>query len=157
MAVTHQGGVFEICTTPQESNLDQTAFEALTYVPVPQVVSAPSFTIEDNILTQNTLDDDIAQKQKGFRQAQDTTIEVALISGGDSGHAALDAAARTKNAYAVRYILPDPVTGGGTGTTTYARAVIGGGGVGGGGGEDFANRTYALGVTSQFPIEVDAT
>ena len=154
MAQTHQGGKFYLCTTAQTPTINQAAFEALTYVEVGGVVTAPSFQISDNMLTQNTLADDIAQKQKGFRQAEDTELVCALDMG-DSGQNAMITAARTKLIYAVKYELDDAPPAG-TPTTVYALALIGGGGTVGGGGEDFVNRVFQIGVTHQFPIEVEA-
>jgi hypothetical protein len=157
MATTHQGGMFYLCTTPQQTILDETEFEGLTWVEVPNVVEAPSFQITDNMLTENYLDSDIADKQKGFRSVEDSPLVIGHKVG-VAGHTALIAAARTKSVYAVKYELDDAITPTtGTPTTFYARAVIGGGGTNGGGGEEFVRRTFTLGMTEQFPIEVDAT
>lgn len=152
MALTHQGAQFSICATPQTPPVLLAAFDLLTWVPVTGVVTAPSFRVTQNILTQNTLDTDIGEKQGGFRQGEDTEIVVSFKEDSDAGIAAMEAAAQSQNLYAVKYELNN--SGGTNGTTFYAIAKItGGGGPVGGGGEDFANRTYTLGITHQAPIE----
>ena len=155
MALTHQGGVLSICATAQSPTLNQAAFEALTFVEVPGVVTAPSFRIEQNTLTQNTLGDDIAQIQGGFRTGQTTDNTIAFREITDPGIAAMEAAASSANLYALKYELNN--SGGSNGTTYYALCfVAGGGGPEGGGGEDFANRVYSLTPSHQAPIEVAA-
>ncbi|WP_226780345.1 hypothetical protein [Oceaniglobus trochenteri] len=156
MAVTHQNGKFYLCTTPQPDILDQSEFEGLTWVEVPNVVEAPSFQITDNMLTENYLSSDIAEKQKGYRSIDDSTLVIGLKTG-VMGHTNLVTAARTRSVYAIKYVLDDALNETGTGTTFYARAVIGGGGPNGGGGEEFVRKTFNLGMTEQFPIEVAAT
>ena len=155
MALTHQGGAFSICASPQTPTLDEAAFDALTYVPVPGVVTAPSFRVEQNTLSQNTLADDIAQIQGGFRQGQTTDVTVAFSPATQAGIAAMEAAADSANLFAVKYELNDSL--GTNGTTFYALCFVGGGGgVEGGGGEDFANRVYNLTPSHQKPVEKDA-
>lgn len=156
MALTHQGGSLFICATAQSPTLNQTAFEALTYVTVPGVVTAPSFRIEQNTLTQNTLSDDIAQIQGGFRQGQTTDTTLAFEEITNAGIAAMEAAAASANLFALKYELNNSL--GTNGTTYYALCfVAGGGGPEGGGGEDFANRVYSLTPSHQSPIEVAAS
>lgn len=155
MALTHQGGSFEICTTPQTSVADAAAFQALTYVPVPGVVTAPSFRVVQNTLQENTLDSDIANIQGGFRQGETTDVVFSFAEESQAGIAAMEAAARSGNLFAVKYELNNSL--GSNGTTYYALAFIGGGGgPTGGGGEDFAQRQYSITPSSQQPIEVAA-
>lgn len=152
MALTHQGGQLSICTTAQTANLplDQTAFEALSYTDIGGVVTMPPLNVVDNILVQNTLDSDIAQKQKGFRAIEDGEL-VCAFDESDTGQAALITASLTQNIYAFKYELNN--SGGTNGTIFYFVAVVGGGdGVSGGGGEDFVNRVFQLGLTHQVPI-----
>lgn len=155
-AQTHQGGKFYLCTTPQETTLDQAGYEGLTYVEVPFVVEAPSFQITDNMLVENYLSSDIASKQKGFRQVEETSVVIGLDED-DAGHAAMIAAARTKSTYAIKYVIDNALLPAGDGRTIYARAKIGGGGTNGGAGEEFVRRTFMLGITDDFPLEVAAT
>lgn len=156
MALTHQGGKLSICTTAQTANLplNQAAFALLTYVPIGGVVTVPGMSVTDNILTQNTLDSDIAQKQKGFRTVEDGELTVAFDEG-DTGQEALITASDTQNIFAFKYELNNSL--GTNGTTFYFVAIVGGGeGITGGGGEDFVNRMFMLGLTHQAPIRVDA-
>lgn len=153
MALTHQGGVFSICATAQTPTLNQAAFEALTYIDVPGVVNAPSFRVEQNTLTQNTLSDDIAQIQGGFRQGETSDVTFAFSDITQAGIAAIEAAAKSANLFAVKYELNNSL--GTNGTIIYALCFVGGGGSPtGGGGEDFANRVYSLTPSHQQPIEV---
>lgn len=152
MALTHQGGQLSICTTAQTANLplNLAAFEGLTFVDVAGVVTMPSLMVMDNILTQNTLDSDIAQKQKGFRSIEDGEL-VCAFDEGDAGQSALITASLTQNIYAFKYELNN--AGATNGTIFYFVAIVGGGdGITGGGGEDFVNRNFQLGLTHQAPI-----
>jgi len=154
MALTHAGGVFSICTTPQTPTLNQAAFEALSYVQVGKVVELPELAATDNMLTQATLDTDISQRQKGIRSVEGGDLVVSFTAG-DAGQEAMKTAAASQNIYACKYELND--SGGTNGTTFYFLAVIGGGGgVTGGGREDFVNRRFQLAPTDQDVIEVDA-
>ena len=155
MALTHQGGTLSICATAQTPTLNQAAFEALTYVEIPGVVTAPSFRVSQNIINQPTLSDDIIQKQGGLREGEDSEMTIAFTGASNAGVAALEAAAQSQNIYAFKYELNN--SGGTNGTIFYALFIVAsGGGVTGGGVEDFANRSYNLAMTHQFPIEVDA-
>lgn len=152
MALTHQGAVFSICTTPQTPTLDQAAFDLLTYVDASGVVTAPSFRVVQNIVTQNELDTDIGAKQGGFRSGEDSEIVMSHREISDAFVAAMDAAAKTNNLFAVKYELNN--SGGTNGTTYYALAKIGNvGGPTGGGGEDFANLSWNIGISDQYPVE----
>lgn len=155
MAITYQGATVEICPNPQANNLNQAAFEALTYDVVGKVVNAPQFMVEDTIASQNTLDTEIVEKQKTISSGNDTECVVSFETGGNVGHDTMEAAAASSGYYAVRLTLDDSL--GTNGTTVYARFVIGGGGIGGGGAnEDFVTRTYQMAMTSQRPVEVAA-
>lgn len=154
-SLTHQGAAFGICTTPQSPTLDLTAFELLTYVPSTGIVTAPSFRITQNILTQNTLDTDVGDKQGGFRQGEDSELVVAHKEASDAFVAAMNAAGNSQNLFAVSYELDNSL--GANGTTYFALAKItGGGGPGGGSGEDFANLMWNIGISSQIPVEKPA-
>lgn len=153
----HKGGRFYLCTTPQPNTLTQVEFEALSYVEIVNVVEAPGFDVEPNIISENYLGSQISEKQKGFETGADTTVVTGHIPGGNVDHDAMIAAAATGSTYAVKYELDDALNDTGTGTTTYARVLIGGGKPSPGAGEDYVRRTFTLSVTSQRPIEVAAT
>ncbi len=154
-AQTYQGGTLFVSPTSQAALLNQAGFDALSdWIEIVNIVTMPSFQISDNILTENYLNSDIAEKQKGFRQAEDTELVIGF-STGNSGHASLITLAKTKLVYPVYAELDDSL--GTNGTQIYALALIGGGGVTGGGGEDFVRRTFQFALTRQFPLEVAAS
>lgn len=153
MALTHQGAVFGISTTPIIPSLDLAAFELLTYElsTGKGVVTAPSFNVSQNILTQNTLDTEIAEKQVGVASGEDSEIVMSHNAATDSLVAALNDAGRSQNIFGVRYEMNDSL--GTNGTTYFAAAIIGGGGGPVGGGvEDFANLRWAISLTHQYPV-----
>jgi hypothetical protein len=152
-AQNYKGGKFYKSTTAVTSDLAQAAYEALTYVEVPNVVSTPAMAVEDNIISQDYLSTDVSQKQKGFANVTDGELVVGYTAG-DAGHAAMIAAAQSRIQYAFKSELsdsPNPVTT--TNTVRYTRGFVGGGGDAGGGGEDFVNLTFSL-AFNQRPIWV---
>lgn len=153
MALTHQGAIFGISTTPITPTLDLTAFEALTYEfsTGKGVVTAPSFSVAQNILTQNTLDTQIAEKQVGVASGEDSELTMSHRAATDVLVTALNAAARSQNIFGVSYELNDSL--GANGTTYFAAAILGGGGGPVGGGvEDFANLRWSISLTHQYPV-----
>lgn len=153
-ALTHQGAKFRISPTPilaADIPLDQAAFDAIVdYITLTGIVTAPSFRITQNVLSQATLDQEIAQKQGGIRSGEDT--EVAFSFQENAGITALETAANSQNIYAVQYELNNSL---GTNGTTYSAVCIvtGGGGPVGGGVEDFANLVFGLSPTDQAPLK----
>lgn len=154
MALTHQGAVFGICTTPQTPTLDLAAFDLLTFVKSSGkgIVTPPSFNVSQEILTQNTLDTQIAEKQGGIRSGEDSELTMSFRALTDTFVAAMEAASLSQNIYAISYELNNSL--GANGTIFYALAIItGGGGVVAGGVNDFANRRWGVSITHQNPIE----
>lgn len=155
-AQTYQDGKLFVSPTTQSSTVDQAAFLALAdWVEIENIVTMPSFQVTDNILTENYLNSDIAEKQKGFRQAEDTELVIGFDED-NAGHGSLIGLAETKLVYPVRLELANTPNGGTNGTRFFALALIGGGGINGGGGEDFVRRTFQFALTRQRPIEVAA-
>lgn len=149
---TKKDSVLYISTTAQPSDLTQVEFEGLTWTEIGCVVTMPDFGISDNIVSQDCINDDVTQKQKGFRSASDTEIMVAYDPD-DAGQDALRAAAGGKFNWAFKLEsadAPDELT---TNSIRYSRGVVGGPNFTGGGGEDFDNETYSLGL-NQEPILV---
>ncbi len=143
-----------ICATPQAADLTQTGYEALTWVEINNIVTLPDFGVTDNIVTQDYVNTDVSQKQKGFRMASDTEVVVGRLPS-DAGQVALRAAAATRTNYALKLESsdsPNPSTT--TNTIRYSRGVIGGPNFTGGGGEDFDNETFQIGL-NQIPIVVN--
>ena len=154
-AQTYQGARLYISPTVQTATLNQAGFEALSnWVQITKIVTMPSFTISDNMLTENYLDTDISEKQKGFRQAADSELVIGFDDT-NAGHTSLIGFAQTKSVYPVYRELDNSL--GTSGSISYALALIGGGGDGGGAGEDFVRRTFQFALTRQFPIEVAAS
>lgn len=143
---------FYICETPQQDNLLQAGFEALTWVPVEKVVTFPDFGISDNIVSQDYANTDVSQKQKGFRNASDTELVVGYDPD-DIGQDAMRTAAGTRYIYAMKLESSDAPNASTTNTIRYSRGVIGGPNFTGGGGEDFDNDTYQIGL-NQAPVIV---
>lgn len=142
--MTNQDGEFAICATPQETDLDQTEFEALTFIDVENIVTVPALGYTENIVSQDYLNTDLSGKRKGFKSG----TEEELLCGYDpdaTGQIAVLAAAATKSNFAVKRTLQD-------GTVIYSRALIASnGGVQGGSGEDFTNISWIIAI-NQLPL-----
>src|SRR5690606_29127121 len=117
MAIANMGRKFFICTTPQEEDLSVAEFEALTYVEVKYVGNIGETGTQENIISYDTMDTTVTQKQKGIANAGDPTIEVAYDPN-DPGQAAMRDAAETRNNYAFKFEFDDAV-GAGTPTVKY--------------------------------------
>lgn len=141
-----------ICETAQSADLNQAGYEGLTWVEVGNIVTMPDFGITDNIVTQDYVNTDVSQKQKGFRNASDTEIVVGYDPD-DAGQDALRVAAGTRYNYAFKLESSDAPDASTTNTIRYSRGVVGGPNFTSGGGEDFDNDTYQLGL-NQAPIVV---
>ncbi len=135
---TYNGTDVFICATTQAADLDQTGFEALTWIQINGVGNAGEWSTEDNILSYNTVDEDVSQKQKGIRNAGDPVIEVARDAA-DTGQDTLRIAANSALYYALKRTLPD-------GTNQYTRAIIGGPSRPGGANEDFILEQFNVGM-----------
>lgn len=146
--MTNQDGQFAICETVQETDLNQAAFEALTFVDVENIVNVPALGYTENIISQDYLNKDLSGKRKGFKVG----TEEELLCGYDpaaTGQTAVETASATKSNFAVKRTLQD-------GTVIYSRAIIAAnGGIQGGGGEDFTNISWMIAV-NQLPIVVTA-
>lgn len=144
---------FYICATAQNDDLLQAAYEALTWVEVGNIVTMPEFGITDNMVTQDYINTDVSQRQKGFRSASETEIVVGRDYE-DTGQDALRTAAATRYNYAFKLESSDAPDASTTNTIRYSRGLIGGPNFAGGGGEDFDNETFQIGL-NQAPIVVD--
>lgn len=148
-------GKLYICATPQDADLLQAGYEALTWVEIGNIVTMPDFGITDNIVTQDYINTDVSQKRKGFRNASDTEVVVGALQD-DVGQIELRTAADTKYNYALKLEQSDAPDDDTTNTIRYSRGVIGGPNFAGGGGEDFDNETFQIGL-NQKPIVVAPT
>lgn len=154
-ANTNAGSKLYICATPQPDDLDQTGFEALTWVQIGGVGSAGEAGTSTNILTYDTWDTEVTQKAKGISNAGDPDIEVARDPE-DAGQDILRTAARTNFNYAFkeeRNDAPNDLVGSSP-TTYYNRGLVSGPRRPRGRNEDFDLEIYTLGL-QQLEIVVD--
>lgn len=122
MAQTNKGRKVYICSTAQPDDLDQTGFEALSWIEIGHVGNIGESGTSTNIVNYNTLADDVIQKGKGLSNAGDPQIECARVSD-DVGQVALRAAALTHDFYAVK-IVDDDAAAGYYGTSYYNRGLV---------------------------------
>lgn len=130
---------------PQNSNLTKTQFEALVWLEVKGVGSVGETGTNTNIVSYDTLGNDVTFKGKGISNAGDPEIEVARIPN-DPGQLAMRAAAATRSNYAFKYEQDDKPAGGVNGTTYFNRGLITGPRHPNGRNEDFVLEIYALGL-----------
>ena len=102
MATTNKGRRVYICATPQPNDLDQTEYEALTWVQVGNVGSVGETGTNTNVVSYDELATDVTQKGKGMSNAGDPIIECAR-NPTDDGQIALRAAALTDYCYAFKF------------------------------------------------------
>lgn len=152
-AQTQSGDKFYISTTAQNNDLDDhptLGFPGLTYVEVKKVGSIGEFGIATNIVTYDTLDQDVIEKGKGLTNAGDPAIEVAELLA-DPGQIAMRAAGAVANKdnYAFKILRTD-------GTVEYLRGLVTGPVTPGGRNEDFRLNVYTLGL-NQVPLSIAPT
>jgi hypothetical protein len=147
---TNAGKKLYICTTPQPDDLDQSDYEALTWVQINGVGSHGEVGTSTNILTYDTWDTDVAQKAKGISNAGDPTIELARDPD-DAGQIALRAAALTNFNYAFKIEGNDAPTSevGATPTIIYNRGLVTGPRRPMGRNEDFDLEVFTLGLNQR--------
>jgi hypothetical protein len=148
-AKTNAGSKLFICVTPQNEDLTQAEFAALTYVQVKKVGSVGERGINTNIVTYDTWDTLVALKGKGITNAGDPPVEVAEDLT-DPGQIAMRAAGApdVPDAYAFKVERAD-------GSIEYLRGLVAGPNTPGGRNEDFVLNTYVLGL-NQPPLVVAA-
>lgn len=126
MANTNKNRKFYIaCTvadgpTPEPQTAvpaDLAAWEALDWTQVKKVGNIGESGRKDNIVSYDTLEDTVTDKNKGLTNAGDPMIEVARLVT-DNGQKAMRAAGATKLSYAFK-IVDDDMPAGGTQPTTY--------------------------------------
>lgn len=151
----NQGGKFYVCATAQETDLNQAAFELLTWVEVENIVTLPELSVTENIIESPYVDSDMVNARKGSKTGNESGIELGFDYAA-TGQAAMLVAANTKFKYAVKRELADMPSGGSTNTITYTRVLITLPTRSGGGVDDMVNDTFTMKV-QQVPIQVDAT
>lgn len=148
MALTQMGRKFFVCATPQDDDLLESEFKALDWVEVKKVVNIGQTGTEENVLTLNTMDTLVADKQKGIANAGDPTLEVAYDAV-DPGQVLMRTLALTKLKYAFKSEFDDSVGVGGTPTTKYNRGLVLGPAEPNGGPEDFLIEQYTLALVQK--------
>lgn len=134
------------------ADLDQSGFEALTYVEITKVGSFANISMSTNYPTYGLLNEDVADKQKGLTTPGDTSCEVRPDST-DAGQVLLAAAALTRKSWAFKIEEDDAPSASTTNSIMYVRAVVGAPEQGLGGSDDFRTESYPIGV-QQLPIKV---
>lgn len=148
MANTNKGRKVYFCTTPQPANLDQSQFEALTWIEVGNVGSVGESGMNTNVVSYDELATEVTQKQKGISNAGDPTIECAR-NPTDAGQIALRAAAATKFFYAVKFEDLDAPDANHTNTVYYNRGLVAGPTRPNGRNEDFILEVFTLGLVQR--------
>jgi hypothetical protein len=152
-AFSNSGKTFAISTTVQNADLDDhavTGFPGLNYTLVNGVGSVGETGLATNIISYDTLDEDVTQKAKGLTNAGDPEIECRRIAA-DPGQIAMRAAGAVTNKdnYAFRIVDQD-------GTIHYNRGLVTGPRRPGGRNEDFELEVYSLGL-NQVELVVNPT
>lgn len=153
MAYSNAGGKFLVCPVPVPNNLTLAEYQALPFIEVIGVGSLPESGTTENVISYDTVDQDVTDKAKGIANAGDGTLEVAY-NATDPGQVALRAMAQTKFKYATARILTDAPDALQTNTILYNRGVVGGPTMAGGRNEDFIVETYQFGYGPQREIKV---
>lgn len=142
-AYTQSGDKFYISTTVQNDDLDDHAgsgFPSLTYTRVNKVGQIGEFGTNTNIVSYDTLDQDVTTKAKGLTNAGDPPIECAEDLA-DPGQIAMRAAGAptVKDSYAFKIERAD-------GSIEYLRGLVVGPVKPGGRNEDFRLNVFTLGL-----------
>lgn len=147
---TLSGATIAISGTVQNSDLDQSGFEALSYTDISNVGSIGTYGNDTNMVTYDTLDRKVVQKQKGLTNAGDPQIELARIDS-DAGQTALIAAGAvdSRDAYAFKVTKQD-------GAVDYLRGLVSGPVTQNGRNEDFDLQIFTLGLVQE-AVHVDAS
>lgn len=151
MAFSQSGKTFAISTTPQPADLNVAAFAALTYTTVGGVGSIGETGFSTNIISYDTLANDVVSKAKGMTDAGSPPIEVARIAG-DPGQIAMRLAGAVTNHdnYAFKIVFQD-------GTIQYLRGLVTGPTRPGGRNEDFELEVYTLALNQPEVIDNNAS
>lgn len=155
MANTNSQGKVFVCATPQQVDLDQAGFAALTWIEVGSVGELGETGSDTNILDYDTWNTKVKQKAKGVVDAGSPDLECARVFD-DAGQIILRAAAKTNLNYAIKVQKNDPSHLGGTGTVIYLRGLVAGPKRPNGRNEDFDLEVFTLAL-NQEEIVVDPT
>lgn len=153
-ANANAASVIYVCATPQNSNLQQADYEALTWVQIGSVGSRGEMGKITNVLNYDTWDTTVIQKAKGMTDAGSVDLEVARDPS-DAGQDILRSASVVghNSNYAFKEVRADG-TNGNTGTVIYNRGLVIGPRRPGGRNEDFDLEIFTL-LFQQAEIVVD--
>lgn len=154
MAKTLAGSKLYVCATAQNSDLNQAAFEALTWVEVKNIGSVGETGTNTNLVNYDELGTLVTQKAKGLSDAGSPPVECAR-NPTDPGQIIMRSIAvlTDTNNYAFKYEKNDAPTGY-TNTIHYMRGVVVGPTRPNGRVEDFDLEVFMLGL-NQAEITVD--
>ena len=105
-ANAHSGWKLFVCSTTQANDINQVAFEALTWVAVGNVGSHGETGDITNVLTYDTWGESVVRKAKGMTNAGDPEVEVARDPD-DAGQIILRTAGRSNLNYAFKMTAND--------------------------------------------------
>lgn len=144
MANANAASKLYVCATAQNSELDQSDYEALTWVEITGIGSRGETGRSTNVLTYDTWDTTVVQKAKGQTDAGSPELELARIPT-DAGQIILNSAAAVgnNNSYAFKELRADGAVGA-TGTVIYNRGLVMGPKRPGGRNEDFDLEIFTL-------------
>lgn len=148
-ANTNSQSTIYICETPQNIDLLEADYEALTWVEIGAIGSRGEMGNTTNILSYDTWNTTVDQKAKGRTNAGDPELEVARIAD-DPGQIILRTAAAVgnNNKFAFKEERNDAPAGG-TPTIIYNRGIVTGPRRPGGRNEDFDLELYTLGLVQE--------
>ncbi len=147
MVATNKGRKVFISSAVSATDLNQAAFELLTWVQVLGVSTIGEMTSAANILSFPTLDTEVVQKAKGLIDAGDPDITVAREST-DAGQVVLRTLADANTFHGVKFEHADNLDGS-SNTIDYSRALVSGPAKSGGGVEDFDVEVFTLGLVQK--------
>ena len=122
VGLINKGTTVQICVTPQNTDLLQAAFAALTYVDICCLTEVPTVGEEAEIVTQFCISGD-EQTAVGASAGSEFDLSM-LYKSACIGQDTLRNGAVTQDAWAIRIVRPDGVVGVTTPTTIYTRAMI---------------------------------
>ncbi len=142
--------VLQICTTPQNDDLNAAEFAALTYIEICCARELPEFGNEVEFLSEHCIDG-TELTGVGFSSGIETETSYTYMPS-CAGQSCLRTNAESKDSFAMRKRYPDGTVAL-TPTTIYTRVRIGGWMDGGGDGEGFHTHTSSMKL-SQKPVFV---
>lgn len=153
MAGTMKGRKLSICATPQATDLNRAAFEALTWVEVKRIGMIGDFGRSDNIVSYDELATEINQKDKGIGDAGSPQVDMRREPN-DPGQILMRTAGANKYQYAFKVEDADAASPTESNTVYYFRAVVSGPLHPGGRNQDFLLERYVLGI-NQVPLVIN--